>query len=137
MKQNKIIEFKPFEPLKTNRFIIRFLGNENINIPEYLFRGFKMENVGEDIILKIKMYETTDYAFNPKDLKSITDVKIEFLDPVGTIVHSMILPIKGSNFKKSASYKKYSLLMNKFRFVVDMNKIIMEYTKNVTDEGNG
>jgi hypothetical protein len=137
MKQSKIIEFKPFEPLKTNRFIIRFLGNENINIPEYLFTGFKMKNIGEDIILKIKLFETTDYTFNPKDLKTITDVKIEFLDPVGTIVHSMILPIKGSNFKKSANYKEDSLLTNKFRFIVDMSKIIIENTKNVIDEGNG
>ena len=80
----ELTKFTPVEPLKSNRFIIKF--NKEVTVPEYLFRNFKIYNEGEKLIFKTKMYQTVNYSFNPADLFKITAVKIEYLDPVGEVV---------------------------------------------------
>ena len=47
---SKITNFTPIEPLKSNRFIIKF--NDEVKVPEYMFRSFKMYNEGENLIFK-------------------------------------------------------------------------------------
>lgn len=41
---SKITDFTPIEPLKSNRFLIKF--NDEVKIPEYMFRSFKMYKIG-------------------------------------------------------------------------------------------
>ena len=123
-----MIKFEPIEPLQTNRWIIKF--NEEVKIPEYLFRNFKLINEGKSFILKTKIYETVQYCFNPKDLFKITDVYIEYLDPTGVMVNGMKLPVKGSNSFKSCSYSKDGFMTTKFSFVIDSENINMYYKNN-------
>lgn len=123
-----MIKFEPIEPLVSTRWIIKF--NEEVNLPEYLFRNFKIKNEGDDFILKTKIYETVNYSFNPKDLFKITDVYIEYLDPTGEIVNGMKLPVKGSNLSKKCDYSKDGIMTTNFRFVIDSEKINMYYKNN-------
>lgn len=124
------------EPLKTNRFIIRFLDNNSESmISEYLFRSFNLTIENKETNLKVEMFETTDYSFNPKDLTKINKVKIENLDPTGIVVNTIILPVKERSYFKSGDYRKDELLTNNFKFIIDINKIELIYAR--TAEGNG
>ena len=123
-----MIKFEPIEPLKNNRWIIKF--NDEVKVPEYLFKNFKIKNEGEFFVLKTKIYETVEYSFNPKDLFKITDVYVEYLDPIGKVVNGMRLPVKGSNLSKSCDYSKDGIMTTNFRFVIDSEKINMYYKNN-------
>lgn len=125
----------PIEPLKANRFIIRFLDNNlESMISEYLFRRFNLTIENKETILKVEMFESTDYSFNPKDLTKINKVKIENLDPTGVIVNTIILPVKERSYSKSGDYGKDELLINNFKFTIDINKIELIYAR--ASEGN-
>jgi hypothetical protein len=122
------LEYDYIEPLKNNRWIIKF--NEEVKVSEYLFSSFSIKNEGEDFILKTKIYETVNYSFNPKDLFKITDVYIEYLDPTGVVVNGMKLPVKGSNLSKKCDYGKDGIMTTNFRFIIDSEKINMYYKNN-------
>jgi hypothetical protein len=111
---NKV--FKAIEPLKENRFIINV--NEEVNIPEYLFRKFHIENVGEDFIFTTEIYQTVQYTFNPADLIKITTIVLKFLGPVGDLVGGLHMLVKGSNMDIIGDYSEDGLLIVKFRFVI-------------------
>ena len=126
--KNQFENFKVFEPLKTNRFLIRF--NEDVFVPEYLFRKFKIINEGEKLIFTTEIYETTEYSFNPSDLFKITDIEIDYLDPTGVVVNGLRFEVVGANMKQKCDYGKDNLMLIKFRFVVDINKVKLLYTNN-------
>jgi hypothetical protein len=113
--------FKPFEPVLKNRFIINV--NEEVNIPEYLFRKFHIENVGEDFIFTTEIYQTVEYTFNPADLTKITSIVLKFLGPVGDLVGGLHMLVKGSNMEIGGDYGDDGLLIIKFRFVVKPEEI--------------
>jgi len=136
----KINKFNAVEPLKSNGWIISF--NDEVKVPPYQFSKYKLKNEGEDLILTTSMYNTVVYSFNPADLYKITDVKIEYLDPIGDVVNGLLLPVKGSNLEVKCSYKDDNLMFTKFRFVIDVTKMkpIYKNTIETTDngtEGNG
>lgn len=116
---------EPYEPLRENRWIIKF--NKEVNVPEYLFRKFKIENSNEDLILTTEIIETVDYSFNLGDIFKITDIFVEYLDPTGVVVNGMMLPVKGSNFKKKCDYGKNGIMTIKFRFVIEGKEVKMFY----------
>lgn len=117
-----ISEFpKVVEPLKSNRFIIKF--NDEVKIPEYLFSKFKIYNQADKLFFKTKMYQTIDYSFNPQDLFKITDVTINYLDPVGEVVNGLTFSIKGSNMSYKNDYSDDGLSVIKFLFVIDNDSI--------------
>lgn len=122
---SKISEFKPIEPLMSNRFIIRF--NEEVTIPEYLFRNFKIYNEGESLIFRTEMYQTVNYSFNPSDLFKITDVTIHYLDPVGEVVNGINFNLKGSNLVYKNDYRDDGLSILKFQFVIDVESMTLIY----------
>jgi len=113
--------FKPFEPVLKNRFIVNV--NEEVNIPEYLFRKFHIENVGEDFIFTTEIYQTVEYTFNPADLTKITSIVLKFLGPVGDLVGGLHMLVKGSNMEIGGDYGDDGLLIVKFRFVVKPEEI--------------
>ena len=76
------IEFRPVEPLMENRWFIK---THPININPYLFRKYKMYNEGETIIFKTEFLETVMDTYNPKELLEITDITVEYLDPIGHV----------------------------------------------------
>jgi hypothetical protein len=120
---SKISEFKPIEPLMSNRFIIKF--NEEVTIPEYLFRNFKIYNEGESLIFRTEMYQTVNYSFNPSDLFKMTSVTIHYLDPVGEVVNGLKFKPKGSNMKYKNDYGDDGLSIVKFQFIVDSDSITL------------
>jgi hypothetical protein len=117
----ELTKFTPVEPLKSNRFIIKF--NKEVTVPEYLFRNFKIYNEGEKLIFKTKMYQTVNYSFNPVDLFKITAVKIEYLDPVGEVVNGLSFDIQGSNLSYKNDYSDDNLSMIDFQFVINPETI--------------
>jgi len=117
----ELTKFTPVEPLKSNRFIIKF--NKEVTVPEYLFRSFKIYNEGEKLIFKTKMYQTVNYSFNPVDLFKITAVKIEYLDPVGEVVNGLSFDIQGSNLSYKNDYSDDNLSMIDFQFVINPETI--------------
>ena len=126
--------FKPFEPVLKNRFIVNV--NEEVNIPEYLFRKFHIENVGEDFIFTTEIYQTVEYTFNPADLTKITSIVLKFLGPVGDLVGGLHMLVKGSNMEIGGDYGDDGLLIVKFRFVIkpeDINLLCQDIKKE--DDG--
>ena len=122
---SKISEFKPIEPLMSNRFIIKF--NEEVTIPEYLFRNFKIYNEGESLIFRTDMYQTVNYSFNPSDLFKMTSVTIHYLDPVGEVVNGINFNLKGSNLVYKNDYRDDGLSILKFQFVIDVESMTLIY----------
>lgn len=122
---SKISEFKPIEPLMSNRFIIKF--NEEVTIPEYLFRNFKIYNEGESLIFRTEMYQTVNYSFNPSDLFKMTSVTIHYLDPVGEVVNGINFNLKGSNLVYKNDYRDDGLSILKFQFVIDVESMTLIY----------
>jgi len=121
----ELTKFTPVEPLKSNRFIIKF--NKEVTVPDYLFRSFKIYNEGEKLIFKTKMYQTVNYSFNPVDLFKITAVTIEYLDPIGEVVNGLSFDIQGSNLSFKNDYSDDSLSMIYFQFVINPETMKLIY----------
>jgi hypothetical protein len=117
-------KFEPIEPLKSNRWIIRTYPFE---ITDFLFREYKMYNEGEEIILETSFFETIHHVYTPKEIMDITDLSIEYLDPIGNVVNGLKMSIKGVNFEKHHSYSDDGLMVTKLRFIL---KKIDKYFKN-------
>ena len=117
----ELTKFTPVEPLKSNRFIIKF--NKEVTVPEYLFRNFKIYNEGEKLIFKTKMYQTVNYSFNPADLFKITAITIEYLDPIGEVVNGLSFDVQGSNLSYKNDYSEDNLSMIDFQFVINPETI--------------
>ena len=112
----------------SNRFIIKF--NEEVTIPEYLFRNFKIYNEGESLIFRTEMYQTVNYSFNPSDLFKMTSVTIHYLDPVGEVVNGINFNLKGSNLVYKNDYRDDGLSILKFQFVIDVESMKLIYENN-------
>lgn len=111
----KIIKFEPMEPLKSNRWILR---THPLNINYHLFNEYKLYYDGNDIVLKTWFMESVDKSYNPQDLLEITDVTIEYLNPVGKTVSGLKMIIDSVNFVRKDSYKKDKIMKTKLKFVV-------------------
>jgi hypothetical protein len=117
-------KFPLLEPLKCNRWLIRF---EGLDIEPYLFRKYKMYNEGDEIIFLTEYLETIQNTYNPKDLLNIVAVTIEYLDPTGVAVQKLKFDVKGLNFKIKQSYKKDKFQITKLRFVVNTDTLHLVY----------
>lgn len=126
---SKISDFRPIEPLKSNRWVIKFKG---MDIDPYLFRKYKMYNEGEDIIFTTEFMETVEHCYNPKDIFNVELVTIEYLDPTGVTVNGLSFSPRGINFKRKHSYSDDDFMITKLRFVVD-TKTLIPIFKNSED----
>lgn len=129
---NPSIDFRPIEPLKSNRFIIKIKGAD---IKTFLFRKYKLYNEGEELIFTTEFYETVEFAFNPKDFFGIVGITIDYLDPIGTVVNSLEFDVKGSNFERKQSYKSDSLQINKLRFIVNKETMRLKNKPTILEDG--
>jgi hypothetical protein len=126
MERFDLKAWKLIEPAKNCRFIIKLTGTD---IPEYLFRKYKIHNEGEELIFTTEFYETVNYTFNPADFFNIVSVDISYLDPTGEVHNGLTFNIKGSNFKKIGDYSDIDNLTTiKLRFVIDVKTIKLKYT---------
>lgn len=104
------------EPKMGFRFTIKF---EGLDIPEHLFRGYKLYNDADQLMFETSFYETLDKNFNPLDFFKIYDVKVTFLDPTGLGASSWNFSVKGIAFENVGDYGKSELFVHKFVFEVD------------------
>ena len=115
------------EPLRENRFLINLIGSE---VPQYLFKKYKIFNIGDDLIFTTEFYETVDFCFNPKEFFNITEIKIDYINPIGDVINSLMFNVVGSNFKINQSYKNDNLQTNKLRFVIDKKTMNLLHKNN-------
>jgi hypothetical protein len=121
-----INKWEYFEPLKTNRWVIKLKG---CDIKEYLFRKYKIFNDADKLMFSTEVYETVQFQINPKDLFNIEDVTIEFLDPVGTVVNGFIFNPKSIQFEQSGDYGSDDLL--NYKILMEIDKSTLHSLQNV------
>lgn len=125
---NKLNDFKIYEPLKENRWIIETYPTQ---INPCLFRKYRMFNEGEKIIFKTEFVETIEETYNPKELLEITDIDLKYLSCVGDVVGGYKLVVGGLNFDKKHSYSNDDLLITKMRFVIEhINPLFFKTEEN-------
>lgn len=121
------------EPLKSNRWVIK---TNPIEINYFLFREYKMYNEGENIILETSFFETVNELYSPIDIMNITDITLEYLDPIGEVVNGFSMTIKGVNFEKSHSYSDDGLLITNMRFILgSIKKIYKNIEEPIVSHG--
>jgi hypothetical protein len=121
-----VSKWEYFEPLKTNRWVIKLKG---CDIKEYLFRKYKIFNDADKLMFSTEVYETVQFQINPKDLFNIEDVTIEFLDPVGTVVNGFIFNPKSIQFEQSGDYGSDDLL--NYKILMEIDKSTLHSLQNV------
>jgi hypothetical protein len=121
-----VSKWEYFEPLKTNRWVIKLKG---CDIKEYLFRKYKIFNDADKLMFSTEVYETVQFQINPKDLFNIEDVTIEFLDPVGTVVNGFVFNPKSIQFEQSGDYGSDDLL--NYKILIEIDKTTLHSLQNV------
>jgi hypothetical protein len=121
-----VSKWEYFEPLKTNRWVIKLKG---CDIKEYLFRKYKIFNDADKLMFSTEVYETVQFQINPKDLFNIEDVTIEFLDPVGTVVNGFTFNPKSIQFEQSGDYGSDDLL--NYKILMEIDKTTLHSLQNV------
>jgi hypothetical protein len=112
------------EPLRSNRYIIQ---TEGVQIPEYLFRRFSLENIDDDFVLSTEIYNTVDFIINPEDAFKITKIYIKNLNPVGTVVSTLEMEVSDVNVEINGDYSDDNLMLTKFRFIIKRNTMKITY----------
>jgi hypothetical protein len=115
-KNGNIHSFIEMEPKLTNRFNLGFMG---MDVPEYLFRGYKLYNDADKLIFETSFYETVSFTSNPVDFFKIYGVNVLFLEPTGQVASSWVFDVEGISFETEANYKDAELLTFKFKFEVN------------------
>lgn len=119
-----VSKWEYFEPLKTNRWLIKLKGCE---IQEYLFRKYKIFNDADKLMFSTEVYETVQFQINPKELFNIEEVIIEFLDPIGTVVNGLVFNPKTIQFEQSGDYGSDDLLNYKILMEIDKETLYSIY----------
>ena len=132
-KSMNINKWEYFEPLKTNRWIIKLKG---CDIEEYLFRKYKIFNDGNKLMFSTEVYETVHHHINPKDLFNIEELTIEFLDPTGSVVNGFVFNPKTIQFEQSGDYGSDDILNYKILIEIDKETLhpIYKIEKEKKDE---
>lgn len=132
-------EFKAFEPLKSNRWVVK-MGGVSQEIPEYLFKDFKLTTVfikdenyrgrkpklKKALKLDLTHYNTVHFLARPEDIMECTKIKIEFLDPVGTCVNYYDMDVELESYEMIGDYSIDELLTNKCSFWVKHIKSLVD-----------
>ncbi len=109
-------KFETFEPKPSARWVIK---TEGFEISPWLFRNYKLYNEGEKIIMECEILEPLDITFRPVDFMKITDILIDYLDPTGVVISSLIMGVKGINFSTGGDYSSNELKTTHFRFEIN------------------
>jgi len=134
-----IREFKEFEPLKSNRWLVKMSGVTQ-EIPEYLFKDFKLTNVfikdenyrgkrpklKKALKLYLTHYNTVDFLARPEDFMECDKIKIEFLDPTGVVVNYFDMDVEIETYEIVGDYSNDNLLTNKCSFWVKDIKSLLQ-----------
>lgn len=126
-----IREFKAFEPLKSNRWVIKMEGVTQ-EIPEYLFKDFRLTTVfikdeehrgrkpklKKALKLDLTHYNTVHFLARPEDIMECNKIKIEFLDPTGVCVNYYDMDVELESYEMVGDYSISDMLTNKCSFWV-------------------
>ena len=126
----EVTNYFTYEPSRVNRFVINTVGTD---IPNFLFRKYKLYNDGEDLHLDIEFMEILNYVFNPKEFFNLTNINIDTLDPTGVVVSTTSYQILKSNFEKYGDYNDDSLSMVKLNLVAKVTQHTNKFP-NITKE---
>ena len=133
-----IKEFKSFEPLKTNRWLIKMNG-----VSDYLFKGFKLRNQ-EFIIEKgskkgtkkmgLKLDLSFMYAIGERleltDIFDCKNIKISFLDPIGEEVDFYDMDVSLDTYNLEGNYSVDDILTSECSFWVSNIETITSKSKD-------
>jgi hypothetical protein len=133
-----IKEFKSFEPLKTNRWLIKMNG-----VSAYLFKGFKLRNQ-EFIIEKgskkgtkkmgLKLDLSFMYAIGERleltDIFDCKNIKISFLDPIGEEVDFYDMDVSLDTYNLEGNYSVDDILTSECSFWVSNIETITSWSKD-------
>lgn len=122
-------KFETFEPITLNRFLIKF--NKGVEVPQHVFKKFKLYNTNDEFSIKLETYNTTEYVFPMHEISKIHEITIEFLNPLGEILNGYVLPVLGTNVKLNCSYSENGLMITKFKFIIDPEKARLLYKNNL------
>jgi hypothetical protein len=117
----KTVDFKIHEPLRTNRWILN-VGK----VPAYLFRTVNLETFVEKgqknpktyTKLTFSIYNTVNYTLNPDEVITLKKIKLDFLDPVGTVVNGYDMNVEFEKMALKCDYADGGLLTHEFVFYV-------------------
>lgn len=112
----EIIGMGGIEPLRVNRWVINFVGYD---IVDFLFRKYKIFNDADKLMFSTEILETVSHQINPKKLFNIEQVKIEFLDPIGSVVNGFTFNVKSMLFEQIGDYASDDLLTYKILIEID------------------
>lgn len=119
---NQINQFKEFEPLKMDRWILEATPN---NIEPYFFNKCKFSiNDGGYGKLKVTVLQSTEKTFTLGDLKDIEMFTIKYLNPIGDVVSGYEMEVKFIGLSKKNSYLNDSILKSKVTYQITQIKNI-------------
>lgn len=122
---------KPIEPLMANRWIIKTIPEI---IDDFLFRKYKFYNDGDKLIFETEFFETVHGVITPGEIMNITDIQLQYLDPIGNVVAGHHMTIKGINFIKEHDYTDDGLLVTHLYFEIkDTHPIFTKKTETPID----
>ena len=107
-----------FEPARANRFIVYFIGAD---IPSHASHNYAFYYENDNIMLEINFYDFVGFIFNPRDASFISDIVIDFLDPVGVVYGTLrATVIECLEFEKRGDYSSNEITNNRAKFLVSI-----------------
>ena len=115
---DKFISFpSPVEPLMKNRWLLT-VGK----IPHYLIRNVNLDSFTDEgktyTKLTFSIFNIIGYTVVPDDVVGLNKIKLEFLDPVGTVVNGYDMKVKFEKMNLNCDYGSSGLLEHNFEFYV-------------------
>jgi hypothetical protein len=122
-----IREFPAYEPLRSNRWLVRMSGCNVLEkgVPEWSFKSFKIYNdknqkmleYDRDFLkLELEIRNSTGFLLTPDMVMDEKKIDIEFLDPVGEVIDKYSMEVNFDNFLLSGDYGDDDILTHKLIF---------------------
>lgn len=107
-----------FEPMRTNRFIVHTMGLE---IPPPQIYRYELSMSEGEYMIDLSIYDFINFTLNPNLISQITGFVIEYLDPTGIVVNTLVLSvINCMEFSKSGDYENEDITSNEIKFRVNI-----------------
>lgn len=117
-----------FEPLRSNRWILNVT-----DVPPYLIKNVNLETFTEKegrknfktyTKLTFSIFNIIGYMVQPGDIIQLKKIKLDFLDPVGTVVNGYNMDVEFEKMNFKCDYSNDGLLTHEFIFYVrDLNPL--------------
>lgn len=121
---NLIKKFPSYEPLMTNRWVVRTKESFR-NVPEWVVKDFKIDTVDIDngkkkdtkaLKLTLHFHNMVQWLLVPDDVMYSKKVIIDFLDPTGVIVNNYTMNVEFDTFTLVGDYGDSSILTHEVTF---------------------